>query len=138
VRLRSTQKKYRKNAQDDRKNQKRGESDVRRQGECDLTLQGSPFERNLSDVQTECHVEDRKNTLVRTRRMDIWTNQPYRLDSQNHRPDVPKHTIWALHTKNLKKRGKIAEKYFSSNFQSTHVYNIDISVQLAYQQYPKI
>jgi hypothetical protein len=40
--------------------------------------------------------------------------------------------------KNLKKRGKRAEKYFLKFFQSTHVYNIDISVQLAFQKYPKI
>jgi len=41
------------------------------------------------------------------------------------------------HTK-LKKRGKIAEKYFPNNLQSTHVYNTDISVQLEFQKYPKI
>jgi hypothetical protein len=38
----------------------------------------------------------------------------------------------------MKRRGKRAEKYFPNNFQSTHVYNTDISVQLAFQQYAKI
>jgi hypothetical protein len=36
--------------------------------------------------------------------------------------------------KDLKKRGKRAEKYFLNNFQSTHVYNIDILIQLAFQK----
>jgi len=54
-----------------------------------------------------------------------------------HRPDVPKHTIQMLHTKKLKKRGKKAEKYFQNNFQSTHVYNTDILVQLAFIKNPR-
>jgi hypothetical protein len=39
--------------------------------------------------------------------------------------------------KDLKKRGKRAEKYFLNNFQSTHVYNTDILVQLAFQKKKK-
>jgi hypothetical protein len=62
--------------------------------------------------------------------MDVQTNQPYCPDSQNHRPDAS--------LKNLKKRGKIAEKYFPNNFQNTHVYKVDIPVQLAFQKYTKI
>jgi hypothetical protein len=44
-----------------------------------------------------------------------------------------------LHTKESgKKRGKRAEKYFPNNFQSTHVYNTDILIQLAFKKNSKI
>jgi hypothetical protein len=108
-----THKNHKERAQDDKLNKKRGESDVPRQGECGLTLQGSPFGRNLSDVQKKCHVRDRKNTLARTRRMDVRTNQSYRTDNQNHCPDIqekrlenPSHREDASHKKSKKERKK--------------------------------
>jgi hypothetical protein len=81
----------------------------------------------------------RKNTLVRTRRMNVRANQPYCPDNQkycpdirDHHSDVPKTLSRCFTQKNLKKRGKRVEKYFPNNFQSTHVYNTDILVQLAF------
>jgi len=50
--LGNTYKNHKEKAQDNKQNKKRGESDMRHQGECDLTLQGSPSRRNLSDVRT--------------------------------------------------------------------------------------
>jgi len=68
--------------------------------------------------------KDRKNTLVRT-------NQLYRPDNQINRPDIQDHRPDASHKKNLKKRGKRAEKYVKNMSQiisRTHVYKIDILV----------
>lgn len=36
---------------------------------------------------------DRKNALVRTRRINIWTNQLYRPDNQTNRPDIQEHRL---------------------------------------------
>jgi hypothetical protein len=52
VHVGKTHKNHKERAQDDKLNKKRGESDVRRQGNFDLNLQGSPFGRNLNDVRT--------------------------------------------------------------------------------------
>jgi len=54
-----------------------------RWGECDITLQGSLSKRNISDVLTYCHVGDRKNKPIQTRRMDVRTNTPYRPDASH-------------------------------------------------------
>jgi hypothetical protein len=74
--------------------------------------------------------------------MSVRTKQPYRPDNQNHRPDIqdncqdiPTHRLDASHTKIEKE--KRAEKYFPNNFQSMHVYNTDILVQLAFIKYPR-
>lgn len=126
-------------------NQKKANKRAAVWGECDLTLQDSPSRRNLSDVQTQCHVEiaktlsseleeltsERINCIVRTARITVRT---YKSTVQTCRNTPSEHFT----QKNLKKRGKEAEKYFPSNFQSTHVYNTDISIQLVFQKYPKI
>jgi hypothetical protein len=73
-------------------------------GECDLTLQGSPFGRNIKRRPDEVPRRNRKSTLVETRRMNVRTNKPYRpynqnnrSDIQEHRPDVLKHRPDASH-----------------------------------------
>jgi len=50
--VRTMHKKYEKNAQDNKKTQKETKTWAAARGECDLTLQGSPSGRNLSDVRT--------------------------------------------------------------------------------------
>jgi hypothetical protein len=45
-------KNQRENAQDEKKNKEKEKSDVRSQGESDLTLHGSPSRRNINDVRT--------------------------------------------------------------------------------------
>jgi hypothetical protein len=50
-------KKHKEKSQDDKNESKEVNKWAAARGESDLALQGSPSERNLSDVQTYCHVE---------------------------------------------------------------------------------
>jgi hypothetical protein len=75
----------------------------------------------------------RKNTVVRTRRITVRTNQPYHSGTRNTvrtSPSIPSGRF----TQKIWKR---AEKYFQNNFQSTYVYNTDILVQLAFIKNPR-
>jgi hypothetical protein len=92
VYYRLSHKKHRENSQDDKNESKEVNKWAAARGESDLALKGSR--------------RGRKNTFVRTRRMNVQTNQPYLPDNQKNRQDIQDHRLDVSHKKSEKERKK--------------------------------